>query len=151
MYHIHPLATEAAGPLPLVAPATRLHRVISDFLWDGRFQGVSWCPWPLLLLNEGPAQACQAVMPLAGSRWPPSTPSGLLAEHQPPRPPADDGLKVARDPASEDAELISLLRDGSPSAMCGHVPAACRWLYFTFFAFGTFVTFYDGSFCDGSF
>ena len=40
--HLLPLATEAAGPPHMVAPATRLRRLVCDFLWAGRLRSIAF-------------------------------------------------------------------------------------------------------------
>ena len=40
--HLLPLATEAAGPPPLVALAVRLRRLVTAFLWVGRFWSLAF-------------------------------------------------------------------------------------------------------------
>jgi hypothetical protein len=40
--HLLPLATEAAGPPPLLPQGTRFRQVVADFLWQGRLRRLAF-------------------------------------------------------------------------------------------------------------
>ena len=121
--HLLPLATSASNPV-LVAPATRLRRLVADFLWAGRFRRLAFdechtkrsagglglsCPQTRAQAMLA-KQACRHLA--AGGRpalhlayWLGISLQGLLPVL------ASAGLRLEGDPPAQYADLLSLLRE----------------------------------------